>query len=289
MIIVVTGPTGVGKTKLSISLAKKYNAEVINGDSIQVYRGLDIGSAKVTKEEMDGIEHHLFDIRDVGEEYSIYDYQNDCRTLIEDISSRGKNIIIVGGTGLYIKAALYDYTLEQSVVNDNQYEGIETNELYDRLKKLDKDIDIDKHNRRRVIRALNYYLTNNKSISSNKNGNKLLYDCIFVGLTTDREVLYDKINKRVDNMIDNGLLDEVKSFYDKGLRFSGIGYRELFDYFDGNLSLDETIDMIKRNSRRYAKRQYTFFNNQFDIKWFLVNFNDFDETIGNVCKYIDSK
>jgi len=292
MIIVVTGPTGVGKTRLSIGLAKKYNAEVINGDSIQIYKGLDIGSAKVTKDEMDGVLHHLFDIRNVGDDYSIFDYQKDCREKIEDITSRGKNVVIVGGTGLYIKSALFDYTLENDNKDselDNEYEGIETSVLYDRLKLLDKDIDIDRNNRRRIIRALNYYLTYNKSISSNKSGNKLLYDSVFVGLTTDRERLYDRINKRVDIMIENGLLDEVRSFYAKGLKIDGIGYKELYGYFDGDISLQEAIELIKRNSRRYAKRQYTFFNHQLDIKWFSVNFDNFDETIIDVCKYIDSK
>ena len=294
MIIVVTGPTGVGKTKLSIGLAKKYNAEIINGDAIQVYKGLDIGSAKVTKEEMDGVVHHLFDIKEVWEEYSIFDYQRDCRNLIDDIASRGKNVVIVGGTGLYIKSALYDYTLNEDNAEDNQYDGIETSELYERLKRLDKEIDIDRNNRRRVIRALNYYLTFNKSISENNNGNRLMYrDTIFIGLTTDRELLYDRINKRVDVMIENGLLDEVKSFYDKDMRYKpllgGIGYKELFNYYDGEGSLEEAIELIKRNSRRYAKRQYTFFNNQFDIKWFSVNFDNFDETILDVCNYIDMR
>jgi len=293
MIIVVTGPTGVGKTKLSISLAKKYNTEVINGDSIQIYKGLDIGSAKVTKEEMDEVVHHLFDIRNVGDDYSIFDYQKDCRSTIEDITSRGKNVLIVGGTGLYIKSALFDYTLENDNKDselDNDYDGVETSVLYDRLKLMDKDIDIDRNNRRRVIRALNYYLTYNKSISSNKSGNNLLYDdCIFIGLTTDREKLYDRINKRVDIMIENGLLAEVRNFYDKGLKIDGIGYKELYGYFDGDISLDEAIELIKRNSRRYAKRQYTFFNHQFDMKWFEVNFDNFNETIINVCEYIDSK
>ena len=291
MIIVVTGPTGVGKTKLSISLAKKYNAEIINGDAIQVYRGLDIGSAKVTKDEMDGVKHHLFDIRDVWEDYSIYDYQNDCRKLIDDITNRGKNVVIVGGTGLYIKSALYDYTLnDEEMINDN-YDDVSTIDLYNKLKELDKDIDIDKNNRRRIVRALNYYLTFNKSISENKDGNKLLYDSIFVGLTTDREILYERINKRVDLMFDNGLLDEVKYFYDKNMRYKpltgGIGYKELYSYFDGDISFEEAIDLIKRNSRRYAKRQYTFFNNQFDIKWFMVNFLNFDDTINDICEYID--
>ena len=293
MIIVITGPTGVGKTKLSISLAKTYNADVINGDAIQVYKGLDIGSAKITKEEMDGVVHHLFDIKEVWEEYSIFDYQNDCRKLIDDISSRGKNIIIVGGTGLYIKSALYDYSLEENnfTIQDD-YDNISTEELYNRLRELDKEIDIDRHIRRRIIRALNYYLTYNKSISSNKSGNKLLYDSIFIGLTTDREMLYDRINKRVELMIDNGLIDEVKYFHDNNMRYKpllgGIGYKELYDYFDNKITLNEAVELIKRNSRRYAKRQYTFFNNQFNIKWFDVNFSNFSDTIDEVCNYIDN-
>lgn len=291
MIIVITGPTGVGKTKLSIELAKRYNAEIINGDAIQVYKGLDIGSAKVTEAEKENIPHHLFDIKEVNEEYSIYDYQKDSRKLIEDITKRGKNIIIVGGTGLYIKSALYDYTLnENSNIND-QYEDKSTEELYQELIKLDKDIDIDKHNRRRVVRALNYYLETGKSINSNKNGNKLLYDAIFIGLTmNNRELLYQRINERVDKMIDNGLIEEVKGFYDKGIftkpLLSGIGYKELYEYFKGNITYDKAIELIKRNSRRYAKRQYTFFNHQFNIHWFNVNINNFDETINEVTKYI---
>ena len=294
MIIVITGPTGVGKTKMSIELAKKYNAEIINGDAVQVYKGLDIGSAKVTEEEKEGIVHHLFDIRDVTEEYSIYDYQKDVRALIDKLTKEGKNIIIVGGTGLYIKSALYDYTLDSDDSNDEQYDSISTEELYQELVKLDKDIDIDKHNRRRVVRALNYYKANHKSISLNKSGNKLLYDALFIGLTMeDRRELYERINNRVDKMIDSGLLEEVKSFYDKGIRskplLSGIGYKELYKYFDNEISYEEAIDLIKRNSRRYAKRQYTFFNHQFNIKWFNVDINHFDKTIDEVSKYIDNK
>ena len=293
MIIVITGPTGVGKTKMSIELARKYNAEIINGDAVQVYRGLDIGSAKVTDEEKEGIVHHLFDIKDVEEEYSIYDYQKDVRELIDNITKRNKNIIIVGGTGLYIKSALYDYTLDDSNSNE-QYEGISTEELYQELIKLDKDIDIDRYNRRRVVRALNYYKENNKSISLNKNGNKLLYEAIFIGLTMEnREDLYNRINNRVDKMISNGLVEEVKSFYDRGIKskplLSGIGYKELYRYFDNEISYEEAIDLIKRNSRRYAKRQYTFFNHQFNIRWFNVDIEHFDKTIDEVSKYIDKQ
>ena len=294
MIIVITGPTGVGKTKLSIELAKKYDAEIINGDAVQVYKGLNIGSAKVTEEEKEGIPHHLFDIKEVDEEYSIYDYQKDCRHLIEDITKRGKNVIIVGGTGLYIKSALYDYTLTENNNISNQYEDISTEDLYQKLITLDKDINIDKFNRRRVVRALNYYLENGKSINENKNGNNLLYDAIFIGLTMDnREKLYDRINDRVDKMVENGLIQEVKAFYDKNIHtkplLSAIGYKELYLYFDGTISYEDAIDLIKRNSRRYAKRQYTFFNHQFNVNWFNVNINNFNETICEVVKYINEK
>lgn len=291
-IIVITGPTGVGKTKLSIELAKKYNGEIINGDAIQVYKGLDIGSAKVAEEEKEGIVHHLFSIMNVCEDYSIYNYQVDCRKMIKEIQDRGHTVIIVGGTGLYIKSALYDYTLEEKMENiDWEYDGMSTLELYQRLISMDKDIEIDKNNRRRVIRALNYYIENGKSIRENNQGNKLLYDTIFIGLTMDREKLYQRINDRVDKMVDMGLLDEVRSFYDKNIRskplLSGIGYKEIYEYMDGNISWEEAVRLIKRNSRRYAKRQYTFFNNQFNIKWFMVDINNFNNTVLEVEEYID--
>lgn len=290
MVIVVTGPTAVGKTKLSIELAKKYNGEIINADAVQVYIGLDIGSAKVTKEEMDGIPHHLFDIKDVDEEYTIYHYQQDCRKLISDIEKRGKTPILVGGTGLYIKAALYDYKLSKEKDN-NTYDNYSAEELYNELIKLDKDIVIDKNNKRRLIRALNYYKENNKSINENKT-DKLLYDTIFIGLTTDRKVLYDKINDRVDIMVKEGLLEEVKSFYDKDIRtkplLNAIGYKELYDYFDNNISLEEAISNIKKNSRHYAKRQYTFFNHQLPVVWFETDYNNFNNTIEKVSSYIDN-
>lgn len=288
-VIVVTGPTAVGKTKLSIELAKKYHGEIINADAVQVYIGLDIGSAKVTKEEMEGIPHHLFDIKEVNEDYTIYHYQQDCRRLISEIQKRGNIPILVGGTGLYIKAALYDYKLSKEKEN-NTYDNLTTEELYHELIKLDKDIQIDKNNRRRLIRALNYYKENNKSINDNKT-DKLLYDTIFIGLTTDREILYNKINDRVDIMIKEGLLDEVKSFYEKGIRtkplLSAIGYKELYEYFDGNTELDAAIDNIKKNSRHYAKRQYTFFNHQLPVAWFETDYNNFNNTIKKVSSYVD--
>ena len=215
-IIVIAGPTGVGKTKLGVELAKKYNGEIINADAVQVYRGIDIGSAKITEEEKEGISHHLFDIKEVNEEYTIYHYQKDARNVIDDIISRGKTPILVGGTGLYIKAALYDYKLSEEKENKT-YDNLTNDELYKKLLELDKNIIIDKNNRRRLIRAINYYLENNASISDNKT-DKLLYDVTFIGLTCDRNILYNRINNRVDKMLEDGLLEEVQSFHKKNIR-----------------------------------------------------------------------
>lgn len=290
-IIVIAGPTGVGKTKLGVELAKKYNGEIINADAVQVYRGIDIGSAKITEEEKEGIPHHLFDIKEVNEEYTIYHYQKDARNVIDDIISRGKTPILVGGTGLYIKAALYDYKLSEEKENKT-YDNLTNDELYKKLLELDKNIIIDKNNRRRLIRAINYYLENNASISDNKT-DKLLYDVTFIGLTCDRNILYNRINNRVDKMLEDGLLEEVQSFHKKNIRtkvlLSAIGYKELYNYLDGKCSYEEAVSKIKQNSRHYAKRQYTFFNHQIPLTWFEVDFNNFNNTIEKVSTYIDSK
>ena len=287
MIICIVGPTGVGKTKLSIELAKKLNGEVINADSTQVYKGLDIATAKVTEEEKDGIVHHLFDIEDIDEDYTVYDYQKDCRNIISEIIDRGKTPIMVGGTGLYIKASLYDYKFEEES-NKNNYSKYSNEELYNMLKKIDNETEIHINNRKRIERALDYYYNHGK-IMNNKT-DKILYDCVFIGLTTDRDILYDRINKRVDEMVNNGLLEEAKSIYDSNIRsksvMTTIGYKELFPYFDKEKSLDECLDLIKQNSRRYAKRQYTWFNNQMDVKWFDVDFNNFNDTVDKVYNYI---
>ena len=287
-IIVILGPTGVGKTKLSVELAKRLNGEIINADSMQIYKGLDIGTAKIKEEEKEGIPHHLFDIKEVREDYSIYNYQIDGRKVINDIIKRGKTPIIVGGTGLYIKSLLYDYNLNYEKESDT-YDTLSTEELYNKLLELDKNAVVDKNNRRRVIRAINYYKENNKSISDNKT-NKLLYDVVFIGLTTDREKLYQIINNRVDKMINDGLINEVKKFFDEGIYskplINGIGYKELYKYFEKEISLEEAIEKIKQNSRRYAKRQYTFFNNQLPVVWFDVDFNCFSNVIDSVCDYL---
>lgn len=287
-IIVIVGPTGVGKTKLSIELAKKYDAEIINGDSVSIYEKLDIGSAKPTKEEMDGVIHHLIDIRKVNEDYTIYDYQKDVREKIEEIRSKNKNIIIVGGSGLYLKSALYDYKFSQGTTY-KEYDELTNYEILSRIKEFDNSIDIHPNNRKRLVRVLNK-LENNEELGTNKD--KLLYNVKIIGLTTDRDVLYKRINKRVDSMIKNGLLKEVESLKDeyKNSRVlnTAIGYKEFYDYLYNNKDIDIVIDEIKKDSRRYAKRQYTFFNHQMNVKWFDVNFKNFNTTINEITAYLEN-
>ena len=285
-IIVIVGPTGVGKTKLSIELAKKLDAEIINGDSVSIYKKLDIGSAKPSIEERDGIVHHLIDIRNVLENYSVFDYQNDVRRLIKDINSRGKRIIIVGGTGLYIKAALYDYKFQEGT-SYNDYSKLTNEELLNRIKSYNVDNIPDTNNRRRLERLLTK-LDNNEEITNTKDD--LLYPIKVIGLTTDRDYLYKRINDRVDTMVNNGLIDEVNSLIDyypnSRILNSAIGYKEFYDYLFNNKELDVVINEIKQNSRRFAKRQYTFFKHQFDVNWFDVDFNNFNNTINEVYNYI---
>ena len=291
MIICIVGPTGVGKTKMSIELAKKFNGEVINADSTQVFKSLDIATAKVTESEKEGIPHHLFDIKNIDEDYTVFDYQKDARVIIDDIISRGKTPIIVGGTGLYIKALLYDYKFEEESNNLNNYDNIDTKELYERLIKIDPNSNIHINNRKRIVRALNYYEANNKPMSEKEKTDKLLYNVKFIGLTTDRTTLYDRINKRVDVMLESGLIEEAKKIYNTGIRskavMTPIGYKELFSYFDSSITFDEAIELIKQRSRRYAKRQYTWFNNQMDVTWFDVDFSNFSNTVDSVVSYIE--
>ena len=287
MVIVITGPTAVGKSDLSLFLAHKLNGEIINADSTQIYKGLDIATNKV--KDTEGVVHHLFDEKDLREDYTVFDYQKDARRAIDDILSRGKIPILVGGTGLYINAALYDYKFEDKA--NDEYEGVSNDELYKMLLEVDPNTSIHLNNRVRVISALNYYKANGKPYSEKEKDFKLLYDTIFIGLTADRDILYYKINKRVDKMVEEGLVKEAREAYDLGLRskavMTPIGPKELFDYFDGNISLDEAIDLIKSKSRKYAKRQYTWFRNQMKLKWFETNYDDFKKTEEEVLKYVN--
>ena len=254
MIIAILGPTAVGKTALSIALAKKYNAEVINFDAMQVYEKLDIGTAKVTREEMEGIPHHLLSLVPIDKNYSVY----------------------------------YNFTEGTTY---KEYNDLTNEEILAKIKSYNIEELPHVNNRKRLVRLLNK-LENNESITNN--GNNLLYkDTIFIGLTTDRNTLYDKINKRVDVMFGNGLLEEVESLKDyfktsKALN-TAIGYKEFIPYFNKEKTLEEVKDDIKKNSRHYAKRQYTFFNHQFNLTWFNTNYNDFNKTINEVIDYINKK
>lgn len=282
MKIFIMGPTGVGKTKMSIELAKIFDAYIINCDAVQVYKELDIGSAKVTEEEKCGIKHFLFDIKTPNENYTVKDYQKDLRNLFAKYEN--KNLIIVGGTGLYATAGAYDYRFNEEEKQD--YSSISTEELYNLALQKDSNCPVDKNNRIRLERFLQKDLT---SIVEPK----LLYnDAIFIGLTTSRDNLYNIINNRVDKMIKDGLIKEVQNLYkkypDSLILKRAIGYKEIIEYLENKISLEDAISNIKKNSRHYAKRQYTWFNNKMNIKWFDVNFNNFNETINSVKEYISS-
>lgn len=285
-IIVITGPTGVGKTKMSIELAKRIDAEIINADSMQVYKDLNIGTAKITEEEKEGIPHHLFDIVEPTNMYTVYDYQKDARDIINDVLSRGKKVIIVGGTGLYIKALLYDYKF---IKEDKTYDfsKMSNEEILDKINSYNLDINLHINNRKRLERVLTKLYNNNMQTEKT---DTVLYDFVAIGLTTTRDNLYKIIDNRVDKMIEDGLIDEVEELYKKNIHSkainTGIGYKELYKYFDKKISLDEAISLIKKNSRHYAKRQYTFFNNQMNIKWFNTNYEDFSLTVEEVYNYI---
>lgn len=282
MIIVIVGPTGVGKTKMSIELAKYLDAPVINADAVQIYKGLDIGSAKVTEDEKEGIKHYLIDIKDIDEEYSVCDYQRDVRRILDKY--KNKNIIICGGTGLYISAALMDYRFYEDE-SDKTYDEFSNEELYEMVLKKDKTTKIDKNNRVRMIRFLNKKVT--ETVEP-----KLLYpNTLFIGLTTSRDKLYARINDRVDKMFSDGLVNEVKQLYNKNKNSKilnrAIGYKEVISYLNKEISLEEAEYLIKKNSRHYAKRQYTWFNNKMNVSWFDVDFTDFSKTIEKVKNYID--
>ena len=276
-VLAIVGPTAVGKTDFGIKCANTFNGEIISGDSIQIYKGLDIGSAKPTKQELSQAKHHLIDIKDADETYSVKEFQDLGRCEIDNIYMENKLPIIVGGTGLYIKALLYDYVFFEEDEQDNQYEDLSNEDIYNRLKQLDpKALEkIHINNRKRLVRALNIYEKHNKGISfiKDEQEHKPIYDCLIIGLTTSRENLYSRIDERIDKMIEDGLVEEIKSLLDKGISFDNqcmqaIGYKEFKDYFENKKSLEECIKQIKTNSHHFAKRQYTFFNNQMNIEWF---------------------
>lgn len=284
-VLVIVGPTAVGKTALGITLAKQFDGEVISGDSMQIYQGMDIGTAKVTAEEKENIPHHMIDIVEPSESFSVASFQTQVREHIGAIQQRGKLPIIVGGTGLYINAILYDYqfsdqkrdlSYQKKIEQEIEESGIEA--VYQRLKTVDpvQAKSIHPNNLRRVIRALEVYDRTGQTMTElQKSQSKTpIYDAIIIGLEMERSLLYQRIDQRVDLMIEKGLIDEVRSFYDNGLKhvqsMQAIGYKEFIPYFEGEYDLARAVELLKRNSRRYAKRQYTWFRNQLNVKWYSI-------------------
>lgn len=255
-VIVIVGPTGSGKTKRSVNLAKKINGEIINGDSVQIYKELNIGSAKITEEEKENINHHLFDIKNVGEEYTAYNFQLDVRTLIDEINIP----ILVGGTGFYIKSALYNYEFNQEEENI-KFDDLSNEEIYLELIKLDPSIEIDKNNRVRLVRALNQAKSGNNR-SSKQGKNEALYDVLTIYLDFPRIELRDLLYKRLNIMFEMGFLEEAKMLKSKGHKLNIIGYRELDEFLDGKYTLEETKERIVNVSMKLAKKQKTWFKNQ---------------------------
>lgn len=284
MIIAIVGPTAVGKTKLSVELAKKYNAEIISCDSMQIYKKMDIATAKVTEIEKENIIHHMIDIKDANDDYSVYDYQKDARIVLNKLIKNNKNVIIVGGTGLYLKALLYDYKFKE-IKEKKDFTNYTNEELYKMVKQIDNNTKIHVNNRQRLESFLNNH---DSKINTT---DKKLYNAIIIGLKRNRNELYDAINNRVDEMVNKGLLKEAKYFYDnkvysKAIK-TAIGYKELYLYFDGKISKDDAITLIKKKSRNYAKRQFTYFKHQLDVKWFDIDINNFNNTINNVVDFIE--
>lgn len=282
-VIAIVGPTAVGKTALSIELAKAIDGEIINGDSMQVYRELNIGTAKITPDEMEGIPHHLLDIKDPTDSFSVADYQKLVRAKIDEIRAKGKFPIIIGGTGLYIQAVLFDFRFTEEKIDDTVRQAyyrelaeVGPEAMHAKLVAVDPKTaaEIHPNNTRRVIRALEMaeHSDVQKSDVEQHLGNTPLYKHRIVGLNMDRELLYNRINQRVDLMMEKGLLEEVKGLYNRGIRdvqsIKAIGYKEIYAYLDGRVTLDEAIDQLKQNSRHYAKRQLTYFRNKMDIDWY---------------------
>lgn len=281
-VVAIIGPTASGKTALSIRLAKEIDGEIINGDSMQIYRGMDIGTAKITPEEMDGVPHHLIDIKDPTEGFSVAEYQTLVREKIAEIQSRGKMPILVGGTGLYVQSVLYDFQFTKQEVNEEardayykELEQLGPEAMHTKLVDIDPAAasEIHPNNTRRVIRALEMAELEGVSRAEEQfnRGDVALYNHLIIGMDMEREKLYERINLRVDLMMEAGLLEEVRALYDAGIRdvqaIKAIGYKEFYLYFDGLVTLEEAIEQVKQNSRRYAKRQLTYFRNKMEIEW----------------------
>lgn len=305
-IIVIVGPTAVGKTYVSVELAKKLNTEIISADSMQIYKGMDIGTAKIAEDEKQGIIHHMIDIVSPDEEYSVSEFKYDAEKIIDRLSGENKIPVIVGGSGLYVNSLIYDLDFGNAKSNKKireyytyYYKEHGEDALYDKLMRIDPKAagKIHKNNVKRVIRALEVYdITGMKFSELNtdirKENNK--YDCILIGLSMERKVLYERINQRVDEMLSEGLVDEVRSLIEKGynknlVSMRGIGYKEIIEHLEGSTDYEEAVSILKQNTRRFAKRQYTWFLKDKSIKWFSMdNLEETDNTINDILDYINS-
>lgn len=304
-IIVIVGPTAVGKTYVSIELAKKLDTEIISADSMQIYKGMDVGTAKIKTEEMQGIKHHMIDLIYPDENYSVSDFKREAEKNIDEMISRGKVPVIVGGSGLYVNSLIYDLDFSNAKSNEKlrdyyTYYHKEHGEdaLYEKLKKIDPESakKIHKNNVKRVIRALEVYdLTGRKFSETNTDIRKKSskYDFILIGLRMDRKILYERINQRVDKMINEGLVEEVKSLLDKGfeknlISMQAIGYKEIIEFLEGNITFEEAVNILKQNTRHFAKRQFTWFLKDENVKWFdIEDVNKIDASLENIYDYLD--
>ncbi len=268
--LVIVGPTASGKTDLSIKLAKKLNGEIINGDSVQVYKNMDIGSAKIKEEEKCQIKHHLLSYKNPDEDYSVYEFQKDCNKKIQEIKSKGKLPIVVGGTGLYINSIVYEYNNLKEIEDKNLKEKLNlksNEELFEIVKEeaLKNDLEIHLNNR---VRLINYAYKVLKEIPLKEE--MIQKNCQIISIDIDRDILYDRINKRVDKMILDGLIDEVKLFDDSWSSQKAIGYKEVHEYLNGMVSYEKMIYNIKKNTRNFAKRQLTWVRNKLDVTYVKV-------------------
>ena len=278
-LIILAGPTASGKTSVSIDLAKRLGGEIISADSMQVYKYMDVGTAKISVEEMQGVKHHLIDVLDPKEDFNIVKFQNMVKCSIEEIVKNGHIPILVGGTGFYIQSVIYDIDFNNEDDNssvrkklEEEYDAFGADFMHEKLKKIDivSAQTIHKNNKKRIIRAIEYFLINNEPISSHnevQREKKSPYDYRFFVLNPPRDILYERINKRVDIMVENGLVDEVKKLREMGLStanisMQGIGYKEIIEYLDGEVSLETAIENIKQNTRHMAKRQVTWFKRE---------------------------
>lgn len=285
-LIIIYGPTAVGKSKVGVEVAKLVNGEIISADSMQIYKHLNVGSAKVTIEEMDGIAHHMIDIKEPAEDYSVSNFCVDCKKCIKDIISRGKVPIIVGGTGLYLKSLISGYNFGETAKNiefRNSLESLSNEEIYKEILKIDANCNVDKFNRQRLIRAYERL-----KFGIGINNNEFKYSYKLFALCDARQKIYERINKRVDQMVNLGLLEELKyllslNLKENSLCLKAIGYKELIPYAKGENTLGNCLEILKQKTRNYAKRQFTFMN-QFDnlIKINLSTIKDTAKEIYNL-------